>query len=106
MGKPVDVSATDFEAEVLQVEGTPVLVDFWSETCGHCLALNPQFEQAAEETGDRVKFAIVTFSDNKDIFKQYSVRATPRCIAIRSLPRTNRSADSAATAPSPAATTC
>ena len=83
MGKPVDVSATDFEAEVLQVEGTPVLVDFWSETCGHCLALNPQFEQAAEETGDRVKFAKVTFSDNKDIFKEYSVRATPTLVLFR-----------------------
>ena len=83
MGKPVDVSGADFQAEVLQVEDKPVLVDFWSETCGHCLALNPHFDQAAEAMADSVKFAKITFGDNREIFKDYSVRATPTLILFR-----------------------
>jgi thioredoxin len=79
MSKPVDVGPEEFEEEVLQVEGQPVIVDFWSETCGHCLTLNPQFETAAEENED-VKFAKVTFQDARDIFKEYGVRATPTLI--------------------------
>jgi thioredoxin-like negative regulator of GroEL len=56
-----------------------VLVDFWSETCGHCLALNPQYETAAEENED-VKFAKVSFQQAKDLFKEYGVRATPTLV--------------------------
>ncbi|MBD3291371.1 MAG: thioredoxin fold domain-containing protein [Armatimonadia bacterium] len=79
MSKPVDVSPEEFEAEVLQVSEKPVLVDFWSETCGHCLTLNPQYEAAADENED-VKFAKVSFQQAKDLFKEHGVRATPTLI--------------------------
>lgn len=79
MAKPVDVSAEDFEAEVLQEEDRPVLVDFWSETCGHCLTLNPQYDQAAAENDD-VKFAKVSFQEAKDLFREHGVRATPTLV--------------------------
>lgn len=78
MAKPVDVSAEDFEVEVLN-EDRPVLVDFWSETCGHCLTLNPQYEAAADKNED-VKFAKVSFQQAKDLFREYGVRATPTMI--------------------------
>ncbi|MGI5818567.1 MAG: thioredoxin family protein [Armatimonadota bacterium] len=79
MAKPVDVSREDFEAEVLEVDDRPVLVDFWSETCGHCLTLNPQYEAAAE-ANEAVKFAKVIFQEAKDLFKEYGVRATPTLV--------------------------
>lgn len=78
MAKTVDVSAEDFEAEVLN-EDRPVLVDFWSETCGHCMTLNPQYDAAAEEN-DEVKFAKVSFQEAKDLFREHGVRATPTLI--------------------------
>jgi thioredoxin-like negative regulator of GroEL len=79
MAKPVDVGVEDFEAEVLQVDGQPVFVDFWSETCGHCLALNPHYDQAADEN-DEIKFTKVSFQQAKDLFKDYGVRATPTLV--------------------------
>ncbi|MFP4248190.1 MAG: thioredoxin family protein [Armatimonadota bacterium] len=79
MAKPLDVTGDDFEAEVLKVEDQPVLVDFWSETCGHCLTLNPQYEAAAEDNED-VKFVKISFQDAKDLFKEHGVRATPTLV--------------------------
>lgn len=79
MDKPVDIGAEEFEAEVLLVEDRPVFVDFWSETCGHCLTLNPHFEQAAGEN-QNVKFAKISFQQGGDRFKDYGVRATPTLI--------------------------
>lgn len=79
MDKPVDLGAEDFEAEVLLVDDRPVFVDFWSESCGHCLTLNPHFEQAAGENAN-VKFAKVSFQQGRDIFKQHEVRATPTLV--------------------------
>ena len=79
MAKPIDVGSDDFRIEVLDVEGQPVFVDFWSETCGHCLTLNPQFEEAAEEN-ETVKFAKIAFQNGKEVFKEHGVRATPTLV--------------------------
>ncbi len=78
MAKPLDVALEEFEAEVLQAEG-PVVVDFWSETCGHCLTLSPQYDQAADEN-ESVKFTKVSFQAAKDLFRQHGVRATPTLV--------------------------
>lgn len=83
MAKPIDVDSEEFETEVLSDDDRPVLVDFWSETCGHCLALNPQYDQAAEAKGDEVKFVKVAYQQSPDLFGQYGVRATPTLVLFR-----------------------
>ncbi|MGD9497752.1 MAG: thioredoxin family protein [Armatimonadota bacterium] len=83
MAKPVNVVSDEFQAQVLEVNDKPVVVDFWSETCGHCLALNPQFDQAAENKGDEVKFVKVSFQQSRDLFREHNVRATPTLVLFR-----------------------
>jgi len=83
MAKPIDVTGEDFEEEVIKCTDMPVLVDFWSETCGHCLALNPQYDQAAEAREGEVKFAKVSFQDCRDLFSEHGVRATPTLVLFR-----------------------
>lgn len=46
----------NFEAEVLQSEGT-MLVDFFSEGCEPCQALMPSIEEFAEKYGEKLPFA-------------------------------------------------
>ena len=79
MAKPLDVKPEEFEAEVLQVEDHPVLVDFWSETCGHCLTLNPQVRGGGEWEREReVRRGFL--QDAKDLFREHGVRATPTLV--------------------------
>ncbi len=83
MTKPPDVPLADFAAEVIEWTETPVLVDFWSETCGHCLALSPQYDQAAEARDGEVKFVKVSFQECRELFSEHAVRATPTLILFR-----------------------
>ena len=83
MAKPMDVTAEDFEQEVTKWTDTPVVVDFWSETCGHCQALNPHYDQAAEAKAGEVKFVKVSFQDCRDLFGEHGVRATPTLVLFR-----------------------
>ncbi|MGC9318247.1 MAG: thioredoxin family protein [Armatimonadota bacterium] len=83
MAKPIDVEGANFHTEVLKFDETPVLVDFWSPSCGHCLALNPHFEQLAAERDGQVRFAKVSYADNSDLFRDYNVRATPTLVLFR-----------------------
>lgn len=83
MAKPIDVSPEQFDEVVLQDTDLPVLVDFWSPTCGHCLALNPNYDAAADQLEGKIKFAKVAFPEGRDLFKQYGVRGTPTLVLFK-----------------------
>lgn len=82
MTKPVDVTAQNFEEEVVK-EAFPVLVDFWSASCPHCQRLNPDFEKAAEQAQGKVKFAKVSVQDARPLFAQHNVNAVPTMILFQ-----------------------
>jgi thioredoxin 1 len=79
VAKPVDLSAENFEEEVLKGQ-TPVLVDFWSPSCPHCRRLNPEFEKAAELAQGKAKFVKVSLEDARPLFAQHEVNAVPTMI--------------------------
>jgi thioredoxin len=75
----MDLDAESFGSEVLECE-LPVLVDFWSQTCPHCLKLAPQFDAAREQHGEQVKFVKVAVQDARPLFSEYKISAVPTLI--------------------------
>ena len=83
MAGPQELNQSTFDREVLE-QALPVLVDFWSRTCPHCLNLNPHFEQAAAAHEGRIKFVKVSVQDNAmPLFQQYGVQGVPTLILFR-----------------------
>lgn len=83
MAKPVEVQPDQFDAEVLENQPTPVLVNFYSPTCGHCLALEPRYEEAATALEGKVKFVKVAFPAGRDLFRRFGVRGTPTLVLFK-----------------------
>jgi thioredoxin 1 len=52
----IELTKENFEAEVLQAEGT-VFVDFFGDGCVPCEALMPFVHEMANKYGERIKFA-------------------------------------------------
>jgi len=42
-----------------ELEGTPVVINFWATTCGHCVAELSYFEAVAQESEDEVRVIAV-----------------------------------------------
>ena len=80
MAKPIDIEPHEFAAHVIEDQELPVLVDFWSPTCGHCLALNPNYDEAAELLEGKIKLVKLVFPEGRDLFKRFGVRGTPTII--------------------------
>ena len=82
MGKPIDVTDSTFEQEVIQAE-TPVLVDFWASWCGPCRTIGPILSEIAAEQADRVKIAKVNIDENQEYAGQLGVTSVPTMVVFK-----------------------
>jgi len=70
------VDKTNFEAEVLQSEEL-VFVDFWSPSCGPCMALLPDVEAFAERNEGKCKFCKCDGGANKRLLLSQKLMGLP-----------------------------
>lgn len=68
----------DFSQDVLERSNdVPVLVDFWSPTCGPCLYLGPILEKLEKESEGKWELVKVNTMFNQDLAYQYQISSIP-----------------------------
>ncbi|MFC2000277.1 TlpA family protein disulfide reductase [Chloroflexota bacterium] len=55
-----------------ELRGQPVLVNFWSLTCGDCIVEMPHIQAAFEEKGEEVKFVAVHLGGGTEQIRQFA----------------------------------
>jgi peroxiredoxin len=50
---------TEANITLSELEGTPVVLNFWSTTCGYCVVELPYFEIAAQESEEEIKIVAI-----------------------------------------------
>lgn len=80
-GMPVKegVMAPDFTAQLLdgasitlsELQGKPVIINFWATWCGPCVREMPAFERLKEDFGDKIGIIAVNCGDDTDTVKDF-----------------------------------
>ncbi|MDR0610059.1 MAG: thioredoxin [Planctomycetaceae bacterium] len=72
----LELTETDFDRNVLK-STIPVLVDFWSPSCGPCRMLAPVLEELAKDNVGDVKIAKVNIAQFPQIGARFGVEMLP-----------------------------
>ncbi len=82
MAKPLDITDTSFEAEVLK-STKPVLVDFWAAWCGPCRMIAPSVKDMATEYEDILKVTKMDIDVNPMTPGRYGVMSIPTLMIFK-----------------------
>jgi thioredoxin 1 len=82
MSKPIELTDSNFEAEVLKSD-KPVLVDFWAEWCGPCKMIGPVVEELASEYEGKAVIGKVDVDSNPEISAKFGIRSIPTLLVFK-----------------------
>ena len=67
-----------------------ILLDFYSTTCGPCMAMYDDYEDAALDFGMKVRFLKIDADIHQEVARKYKVGALPTIIAFKNKEEVNR----------------
>ena len=77
----IHVTDAAFEKAVLK-NPLPVIVDFWSPSCGPCKVIAPMLDRIAQEMGDKLVVAKVNTDENPEWAIKYGVQSIPTLLFV------------------------
>ncbi len=81
-GALIEFTDENFQSEVLE-SSQPVVVDFWAEWCGPCLAMAPILEQLANVVAGKAKVGKLNVDNARNIAMSYGISAIPTLIIFK-----------------------
>jgi len=82
IASPVDLHAANFESTIALNE-IPVVIEFWSPSCGYCQMMAPAYQQAAVQLEPRIRLGRVNTQAEPMIASRFAVQGTPTTIIFK-----------------------
>ena len=75
-------SLNDLE-DLMSESGGAAIVDFWSPTCGPCMAMAPAFEAVAEQLADEpIRFIRINTATHAHLAAPFNIHAVPTLLFV------------------------
>lgn len=88
MSRIIEITTESFQTEVME-STIPVLVDFYTDNCGACIALNPILEELSETYAGKIhmtKFYVSieeVLASSNEVMNNYDVMGFPTILIIK-----------------------
>ncbi len=81
--KELVITKENFDEEVRNYRGMPILLDFWAGWCGPCMMLSPVIAEIAEEYDGKVKVGKVNVDEQPELATAFRVESIPLLVVVK-----------------------
>lgn len=81
--KELVITKENFDEEVRNYRGMPILLDFWAGWCGPCMMLSPVIAEIAEEYDGKVKVGKVNVDEQPQLAAAFRVESIPLLVVVK-----------------------
>jgi thioredoxin 1 len=80
----LNITTQNFDEEVINYTGGPVLVDFFAVWCGPCKMQGPIIEELAKELeGTKIKVGVCDVDQSPELAQKYGVMSIPTMVILK-----------------------
>ena len=77
------ITKENFDEEVRNYKGMPILLDVWATWCGPCMMLSPVIEEIADELDGKVKVGKVNVDEQPELAAAFRVASIPLLVVVK-----------------------
>lgn len=81
--KELVITKENFDDEVRNYRGMPILLDFWAGWCGPCMMLSPIIAEIAEEYDGKIKVGKVNVDEQPELAAAFRVESIPLLVVVK-----------------------
>lgn len=79
----ITITKENFNEEVRNYSGMPVLLDFWADWCGPCRMLSPVIGEIADEYDGKIKVGKVNVDEQPELAAAFRVESIPLLVVVK-----------------------
>ena len=79
----ITITNENFDEEVRNYKGMPILLDLWAGWCGPCMMLAPVVEEVAEELDGKLKVGKINVDEEPELAMAFRAESIPLLVVVK-----------------------
>ena len=79
----IEITKENFDAEVRNYKGLPMLIDLWAGWCGPCMMLSPIIEEIANEYDGKLRVGKINVDEQPELAVAFKAESIPMLVLVK-----------------------